>query len=295
MIKSSNIELDRCVLKSRFRLEQFYSFHPDYDEESRHQLIKRQVNSPVPNLSQSTSNMLLYYHQCHQTSSVVLNEQLQILIDHHFWFTHLNEDQSIPSDPIFSQMLNHPLMQIWNMNPINLGTQMIIHIQRQIQDQEKLFAEQQHQMEQAILFEEYLHRHDIDLCYSSARVGSLENTLKQYNQLLITSLSESNLSISDDLEQLLSNENSLPIIHSSIRRPTDLHHLIQFIIDRNILQVLNDSEIEHLFLNFTRDLQQYLLHVPIFRSTISHQCQLFLQYYIRFRVVERHIKSSCLV
>lgn len=206
-----------------------------------------------------------------------------MVIDNHFWFTHLNaEIPSIPSASLFAQMLNHPLMRIWNMNPIHLGTQMIIHIQRHIQDQEQLFS-QPYDIDQAILFEEFLHQHDIALCHSSTRTGSLANTLKEYNDLLITSLSESNASISDDLEQLLSSENALPVIYSSVRRPTDLHHLIQFIIDREILQPLNDSHLNHLLANFTEDLQRYLLHVPIFRSTITQQCQLLLHYYIRFR------------
>ena len=95
----------------------------------------------------------------------------------------------------------------------------------------------------------------------------MTNSLKEYNDLLISSLTYSNASVSDDLEQLLASDNSLPIIYSSVRCPIDLHHLIQFILDRNILHVVNDSNIEHLFLNFTEHVQRYRLHVLIFLNT----------------------------
>jgi hypothetical protein len=125
-------------------------------------------------------------------------------------------------------------MRIWNINTINLGTQIIIHIQRRIQNQEKvLFL---HQIEQASLFEHYVRTNHIDSCYQSSRVGPLANTLKEYNELLISSL------IND------------------------------------ILQSLNNTNTFHLFLNFTNDLELNLLNSPI-----SDQCQLYLNYYIRFR------------
>ncbi|CAF3613263.1 unnamed protein product, partial [Rotaria sp. Silwood2] len=50
-------------------------------------------------------------------------------------------------------------------------------------------------------------------------------------------------------------------------------------LDKNMIQSLNNTEIYDLFLNFIHDLEQYLLNVPIFRSTILYQCQLFLNYY----------------
>jgi hypothetical protein len=227
--------------------------------------------------------MFLYYHQCLHTSESVLLQELQQLAHDHFWFTNNYEIISTSNhlDFLFEQMIEHPLMRIWNINTINLGTQIIIHIQRRIQNQEKvLFL---HQIEQASLFEHYVRTNHIDLCYQSSRVGPLANTLKEYNELLISSLIYSNSTINDDLHDLISNKDSLPIIYSSIKRPNDLHDLIQFMLDKNIIQSLNNTDIYHLFLNFTHDLERNLLNIPIFRSSISYQCQLYLNYYIRFR------------
>jgi hypothetical protein len=227
--------------------------------------------------------MLLYYHQCLHTSESVLLKELEQLAHDRFWFTNNYEIISTENhlDYFFEQMIEHPLMNIWNINTINFGTQVIIHIQRQIQDQQKIFVK--HQIEQASLFEHYVRKNQIDLCYQSSRVGPLSNTLREYSELLISSLTYSNSSLTDDLHELLSNKYSLPIIYSSVRRPNDLKDLIQFMLDKQIIQSLNDTNIYYLFLNFTQDLEQYLLNLPIFRSTISYQCQLYLNYYIRFR------------
>src|SRR5205085_11989783 len=111
----------------------------------------------------------------------------------------------------------------------------------------------------------------------------LSNTLKEYNELLISSIIYSNSTINDDLHSLITNQKSLPIIYSSIKYSNDLKDLIQFMLDKNIIQSLNNTYIYNLLLNFTYDLKNNLLNIPIFRSTISYQCQLYLNYYIRFR------------
>lgn len=264
-------------------LEQFYSYHDVYDND-QHKLSKRQVNSQNENLlSRSVSNMLLYYHQCLHTSESVLLEELQQLAHDRFWFTNNYEIISTTNhlDLFFEQMIEHPLMRIWNINTINLGTQIIIHIQKQIQNPEKLFVI--HQIEQASLFENYVRTNHIDLCSRSSRVGSLSNTLKEYNELLISSLIYSNSSIHDDLKILTTNQYKLPIIYSSIKYSNDLKDFIQFMLDKNLIQTLNNTEIYDLFVNFTYDLERNLINIPIFRSTISYQCQLYLNYYISFR------------
>ncbi|CAF2407317.1 unnamed protein product [Rotaria sp. Silwood2] len=270
------------VTSEKNELEQFYSLHDPYNTED-HKLVKRELTLNPNDLSQSISNMLLYYHQCTHTSESVLIEELQRLAYDRFWFTNNYEIISTTDHLhfLFEQMIEHPLMRIWNINTINLGTQIIIHIQRKIQDQQKFLLI--HQIEQASIFEHYVRKNHIDLCYQSTRVGSLANTLKEYNELLTSTLTSSNFSINDDLHRLISNKESLPIIYSSIRRPNDLRDLIHFMLDKNMIQSLNNTEIYDLFLNFIHDLEQYLLNVPIFRSTILYQCQLFLNYYIRFR------------
>jgi hypothetical protein len=227
--------------------------------------------------------MFLYYNQCIHTSESVLLEELQQLAHDRFWFTNNDEITSTTNhlDFLFQQMIEHPLMRIWNINTINLGTQIIIHIQRQIQDQQIFFLF--HQIEQATLFEHYVRKHHIDLCYQSSRVGPLANTLKEYKELLISSLLYSNSTISDDLHRLIANQDSLPIIYSSVRRSNDLRDLIQFMLDKQMVQSLNNTDIYNLVANFTHDLEKYLINIPIFRSTISYQCQLFVNYYIRFR------------
>jgi len=227
--------------------------------------------------------MFLYYHQCLHTSEIVLLKELEQLAHDHFWFTNTYEIISTINhlDFLFEQMIEHPLMRIWNINTINLDTQIIIHIQRQIQNQEKFFF--LYQIEQATLFEYYVRTNHIDLCYQSSRVGPLANTLKEYNQLLISSIIYSNSSINDDLHYLISNQNILPIIYSSIKHSNDLNNLIKFMLDKDLIQSLNNTYIYDLFLNFTYDLENNLLNIPIFRSTISYQCQLYLNYYIRFR------------
>jgi hypothetical protein len=228
--------------------------------------------------------MLLYYHQCIHTSESVLLEQLHQLAYDRFWFTNNYEIISTHHhlDFLFEQMIEHPLMRIWNINTINLGTQIIIHIQRRIQNHEKLLF--LHQIEQANLFEDYVRTNQIDLCYRSSRVGSLSNTIKEYNELLISLVSSStNSSINDDLHHLIINQDSLPIIYSSIKHSNELKDFIQFMLDKNMIQSLNNTEIYDLFVNFTQDLGISLLNIPIFRSTISYQCQLYLKYYIRIR------------
>lgn len=266
-----------------FSLEQFYSsFHTEY-EDDQHRLSKRELNSNENILSRSVSNMFLYYHQCFHTSESVLLEELQQLAHDRFWFTNNYEIISTTNhlDLFFEQMIEHPLMHIWNINTINLGTQIIIHIQKQIQNLDKFFST--HQIEQASLFEHYVRTNHIDLCYQSSRVGPLSNTLKEYNELLISSLIYSNSSINDDLSNLITNQNTLPIIYSSIKYSNELKDLIQFMLDRNLIQAINNTNIYDLFLNFTHDLERNLLNIPIFRSTISYQCQLYVNYYIRFR------------
>ncbi|CAF0744225.1 unnamed protein product [Rotaria sp. Silwood1] len=273
-----------AVTSEKNELEQFYSLHHEYDvDDDDHKLVKRESTLNPNDLSQSISNMLLYYHQCVHTSESVLIEELQRLAYDHFWFTNNYEIISTTDHLhfLFEQMIEHPLMHIWNINTINLGTQIIIHIQRKIQDQQKFLLI--HQIEQASLFEHYVRKNHINLCYQSARVGPLANTLKEYSELLTSTLTSSNSSINDDLHHLISNEESLPIVYSSVRRPNDLRDLIQFMLDQNMIESLNNTDIYDLFLNFTHDLEQYLLNVPIFRSTILYQCQLFLNYYIRFR------------
>ncbi|UJR33154.1 hypothetical protein I4U23_020611 [Adineta vaga] len=263
-------------------LEQFYSFHDEYDNE-QHKLVKRELSSTEHDLNQSISNMFLYYNQCIHTSETVLLQQLNQLAHDRFWFTNNYEIISTTNHLyfLFEQMIEHPLLHIWNMNTINLNTQIIIHIQRQIQDQQTLFS--LHQIEQASLFEHYVQKNRINLCYQSSRVGPLANTLKEYKQLLTFSLSYTNATISDDLHQLISKSYSLPLIYSSVKRSNDLRDLIQFILDKQIIQQVNHTDLYNLLTNFTSDLEQYLINVPIFRSTISFQCQLFLNYYIHLR------------
>lgn len=251
-----------------FRLEQFYSFHDNYDENS-HKLIKRQLDSPSTNFSHSLSNMFLFYHQCLHTSPAHLFDQLHTFLSEHFSFTH---DQHF--DDLFEQMLAHPLMHLWNTNSINLGTQTIIHIQRQIQNQEKIFL--LHQIEQATLFEDYLRHHQIHLCSPS----SLSATLKEYQELILTSLAFSNASIHDDLDRLLNNDQSRLFIHSAIKRSNELKDFIQILFDK---QLIDYPELHQFFLNFTSDLKIHLANIPIFRSTIAYQCQLYLKYYIAIR------------
>ncbi|CAF3536820.1 unnamed protein product [Adineta steineri] len=263
-------------------LEQFYSFHDGYEDE-HHKIVKRQIPSSQNNLSQSISNMFLYYNQCIHTSESLLLEELRQLAHDRFWFTN-NYEITYTTNHLhflFEQMIEHPLMHIWNINTINLGTQIIVHIQRKTQDQQTSF--QTHYIEQASLFEHYVKKHHIDLCYQSSRVGPLANTLKEYKQLLTLSLSYTNSTISDDLHNLLAEKNSLPIIYSSVRHPNDLGDLIQFMLDKQMIDSLNDTHIYNLLVNFTRDLEQTLVNIPIFRSTISYQCQLYLNYYIQFR------------
>ena len=278
------------------RLEQFYSFHPDdesdSDDDSPHRIVKRQNQSPSNNASQSVSNMLLFYHQCLHTSEADLLGQVQQLARDQFWFTkHDQITSSTHLQYLFQQMLDHPLMRIWNMNIINLGTQTIIHIQRHSQDHDSLASIHQ-RMDQATLFEDYVRKRRIDLCPPSSRAGSLAATLREYNELLISSQLSSNSSISDDLHDLISNHSSLPILRSSARRPNDLRDLIQYMFDREIISALNQSAVEDLFSNFSRDLDRHLSHAPIFRSTISHQCQLLVHYYLRFRsLTETSIQS----
>jgi hypothetical protein len=176
-------------------------------------------------------------------------------------------------------------MRIWNINTINLGTQVIIHIQRRIQNQEKISFV--HQVAQASLFEDYLRTNQIDLCYQSSRVGRLSNTLKEYNELLISLVSiSSNSSINDDLHRLIIDQEPLSIIYSSIKYSHELKDLIQFMLDKNMIQALNNTEIYQLFVNFTNDLEISLSNIPIFRSTIAYQCQLYLNYYIRIRSLD---------
>lgn len=227
--------------------------------------------------------MLTYYHQCIHTSESVLIEEMQRLAYDRFWFTNNYEITSTTNHLhfLFEQMLEHPLMRIWNINTINLGTQIIIHIQRKIQDQQNFLL--MHQIEQATIFENYLQKNHIDLCHQSTRVGPLSNTLREYNELLISTLLPSNSSVNDDLHRLISNIDPLPIIYSSITSSNDLRHLIQFMLDKYMIQSLNNTIIYDLFLNFTQDLEQHLLSTPILRSTIFKQCQLFLNYYIRVR------------
>ena len=234
-------------------------------------------------MTQSISNMLLYYNQCTHTSESVLLQELRQLAHDRFWFTNDYEITSTSNHLyfLFEQMIEHPLLRIWNINTINLGTQVIIHIQRQTQDQQTLFSG--HQIEQARLFEHYVRKHQIDLCYQSARVGPLANTLEEYKQLLIFSFADNNSTLSDDLHRLITNTDPLPIIHSSVRHPNDLRDLIQFMLDKPIVRQLNNTEVYDLLVNFTHDLEQHLFNAPIFRSTISNQCQLFLRYYLRFR------------
>ncbi|CAF0816440.1 unnamed protein product [Rotaria sordida] len=282
LINDTHIEDFDELTSEKNELEQFYSFHDEYDN-INHKLVKRQSTLNSNDLSKSISNMLLYYHQCIHTSESILIEKLQRLAYDRFWFTNNYEIISTTNHLhfLFEQMIEHPLMHIWNINTINLGTQIIIHIQRKIHDQQKFLL--LHQIEQASIFEHYVQTNHIDLCYQSTRVGSLANTLKEYNELLISTLISSNSSINDDLYYLISNKNSLPIIYSSVRCPNDLRDLIQYMLDKNMIQSLNNTNIYNLFLNFTHDLEQYLLNIPIFRSTILYQCQLFLNYYIRFR------------
>jgi hypothetical protein len=228
--------------------------------------------------------MLRYYHQCIHTSESVLLAQLHQLAYDRFWFTNNYEILSTNHhfDFLFEQMIEHPLMHIWNINTINLGTQIIIHIQRRIENHENFFRI--HQIEQASLFENYLQINHIDLCYQSLRVGRLSNTLKEYNELLISLISlSSNSSINDDLHRLMTENDFLPIIYSSIKYSYELKDLIQFMLDKNIIQILNNTNIYNLFVNFTHDLEISLLNIPIFRSTIAYQCQLYLNYYIRIR------------
>ncbi|CAF4722395.1 unnamed protein product, partial [Rotaria socialis] len=99
-----------------------------------------------------------------------------------------------------------------------------------------------------------------DLCYQSALVGPLANTLQEYNDLLISTLVSSESSINDDLHSLISKRDSLPIVYSSVRRPNDLRDLIQYMLDKDMIQSLNNTDIYDLFLNFTHDLEQYLSH-----------------------------------
>ena len=260
------------ILSSRLsRLEQFYSFHDNYDE-NPHKLIKRQLNSPSNNFSHSLSNMFLFYHQCLHTSQTHLLDQLHTSLSEHFSFT---SDHHF--DILFEQMLAHPLMHLWNTNSINLGTQTIIHIERQIQNQEKIFL--LHQMEQAILFEEYLHHHQIHLC----SLSSLSKTLKDYQELILTSLTFSNASIHDDLDRLLNNDHSLPIIYSAIKRSNELKDFIQILFDKELIDSSDQPELVQFFANFTSDLKIHLANTPIFRSTIAYQCQLYLKYYIAIR------------
>ncbi|CAF1516819.1 unnamed protein product [Rotaria magnacalcarata] len=269
-------------LSDKNELEYFYSSHDEYENE-KHKLVKRESTINSQNLSQSTSNMLLYYRQCIHTSESVLIDDLKRLAYDRFWFTNNYEIISTRNHLhfLFEQMIEHPLMGIWNVNTINLGTLIIIHIQRKIHDQQKFLL--LHQIEQAGIFEHYVQKNHIDLCYQSARVGPLANTLKEYNDLLSSTLVSSESSINDDLHSLISKRDPLPIVYSSVRRPNDLRDLIQFMLDKDMIQSLNNTDTYDLFLNFTHDLEQYLLHTPIFRSTISSQCQLFLNYYIRIR------------
>ncbi|CAF1158867.1 unnamed protein product [Adineta ricciae] len=263
-------------------LEQFYSFHDGFDD-THHKLVKRQLSSPSNDLNQSISNMLLYYNQCIHTSESVLLQQLHQLAHDRFWFTNNYEIISTTNHLyfLFEQMIEHPLLHIWNVNTINFHTQIILHIQRQIQDQQTLFSTLQ--IEQASLFEHYVENNQINLCYQSPRVGPLANTLKEYQQLLTFSFPFTNSTMSDDLHRLISDQDSLPIIHSSVKRSSDLRDLIQFILDKQIIGESNHTEIYNLLRNFTTDLEQYLMTIPLFRSTITHQCQLFLSYYIHFR------------
>ena len=236
--------------------------------------------------------MLLFYHQCLHTSESDLLGQIQQLARDHFSFTNQDPtDSSAHLEYLFQQMLDHSLMRIWNMNIIYLGTQTIIHIQRQSQDHDSLISIPQ-QMDQAMLFEDYVRKHRVDICPSSSRAGSLAITVKEFSELLISSQPSSNSSVSDDLHYLISNLSALPILHSSARRSNDLRDLIQYMLDRKIISALNQSVVEDLFSNFTRDLDRHLLHVPVFRSTIAHQCQLLVHYYLRFRTVnEPRIQS----
>ena len=240
--------------------------------ENPHQLVKRQLNSHSTNLSHSISNMFLFYHQCLHTSKSSLLERFHRFVIEHFSFQSLDH-----FDLLFQHMLEHPLMHLWTINQINLGTQTIIHIQRQMINQEKIFV--LHQIERALLFEDYLRQHQIDLCSSI----SLAQTLQEYQQLILTSLTFSNVSINDDLERLLNNETSLPIVYSSIKRSTELKDFIQILFDKQIIEFDQHPEYFRLLSNFTYDLNIHLVNMPIFRSTIAYQCQLYLKYYIAIR------------
>ena len=264
------------------RLEQFYSFHDGYNDEN-HKLVKRQSTSNSENLSQSISNMLLYYHQCIHTSKPALPEELRQLVYDRFWFTNDYEIISTKNYLPFllEQMFEHPLMQIWNANTINFGTQIITHVQKKVQSRQKFFSI--YQIEQATIFEHYAQENHIDLCRQSRRAGPLANTLKEYHELLMSTLPYPNSSVKDDLRRLISTKDSLPIIHLSVRYPNDLRDFIRFMLDKDMIQLLNNTNVHDLVLNFIRDLEQCLLIVPIFRNTIVYQCRLFVNYYIRFR------------
>jgi hypothetical protein len=229
--------------------------------------------------------MLLYYHQCLHTSHSVLVEQIVQFTNQHMRF--INDQSSMSSSIdfqyIFQQMFAHPLMRVWNINTIDLGTQIILHIQRQIQIQEK-FTRMEYQIDQVRLFEQYAHNYRVELCLQSSRIHPLSRSVRQYQDLFISSLlTDSNSSIVDDIDNLLSNRTLMPMIYSSIRHVTDLYDLIQFIVERNIVHNSNRTDIDQLLSNFTRDLQQSLLYVPIVRNDILQQCQLLLHYYLHFR------------
>lgn len=246
-------------------------------------MIKRRSVPTDHDRSESLGNMLLYYDQCVHTSKSALLHELRQLARDRFWFTNSYEITSTSNHLyfLFEHMIEHPLLRIWNINTINLGTQMIIHIQRKTQDLQSLFSD--HQIEQARLFEHYVRKNQIDLCYQSPRVGPLANTLREYKQLLTFSFVDVNSTTGDDLHRLLANRDPLPIIHSSVRHPSDLRDFVQFMLEKPIIHPLNNSDVHELLVNFTQDLEQYLLQAPIFRSTISSQCNMFLHYYLRFR------------
>lgn len=211
--------------------------------------------------------MFIFYHQCLHTSKSNLLEQFQQFVLEHFSFNSFSH--------LFEHMLEHPLMHLWSINQINFGTQTILHIQRQLANQEKIFV--LHQIEQALVFEDYLRQHQINLCSPT----SLVKTLQEYQQLILTSLTFSNVSINDDLERLINNEKSLPIVYSSIKRSNELKDFIQIFFDKHLI---NESEqYIQFFTNFTYDLKIHLANIPIFRSTIAYQCQLYLKYYIAIR------------
>ncbi|CAF1659589.1 unnamed protein product, partial [Didymodactylos carnosus] len=193
--------------------------------------------------ARSIVNMASYYHQCFHTSESVLLQQLKQLANERFWFAqntinHLStKNDDLHYQYLFEQMQEHSLLKVWRVNSINIETQTIIHIERQIHPQKMTLDYIQPQLLRASIFEHYVKTNQIDLCYQSKRVGPLTKTINEYFELIqqIDPLNDninSSSSISEDLRKLSSGSNQLSIIYSSVRKISELRDILQFMTDK---------------------------------------------------------------